>query len=85
MNEREVEQVQRELRRGRADPDAFFAQRGIVLSCYEADGWWWAAMKLASRYGRGKSETEAKIRAVERWIVEQEGPDLRRRPGDSLP
>jgi hypothetical protein len=87
MNEAEVERAQRELHRGLDDPDAFFAERGIILSCCRADREWWAYLGRRSQhpYGEGPSERRAKESAVRRWMVEQEHPDLRRHPGEPLP
>jgi hypothetical protein len=82
----EIERVQRELRRGLVDPDRFFADRGITLSAYEAaDEWWVALGSHATQYGRGASAQDAKVSAVRRWMVEQEGPDLARKKGETLP
>jgi hypothetical protein len=86
MNGSNVEDTRQQLERGLSDPDGFFAGRGLTLTCHTADGVWWAALaESAPRYGRGPSELEAKRSAVRRWIVEEEGPDLRRQPGDPLP
>jgi hypothetical protein len=86
VNGRNVERTRQQLERGQSGPDGFFAERGFTLTCHTADGVWWAALgESAPRYGRDPSELEAKRSAVRRWIVEEEGPDLRRRPGDPLP
>ena len=75
-----------ELRRGLDDPDGFFSDRGFQLECTEIDGEWWAELSPSvPRYGRGATEPEAKDSAVRRWMVEEDGPDLRRRPGEPLP
>jgi hypothetical protein len=79
-------------RRGRADPDAYFAERGMVLICGQR-GTQWAAdpcfpdegRKALVGYGIGDTEAAATVSALERWLVEQDAPDLRRRPGDPLP
>jgi hypothetical protein len=61
-----------------ADPDAYFAELGFDLPCYEADGFWWADLfrlgndRPVPRYGRGDSPDDAKASALRRWIVEQE-------------
>jgi hypothetical protein len=82
----EVERAQRELRRGIENPDGFFALRGITLSCWHDGDTWWAAIgEQARQYGRGETERDAKVRAVRRWMTEEEGPDLQRRPGQPLP
>jgi hypothetical protein len=58
----ETEEVRARLSRGHADPDGFFADRGFVLSCYEAEGEWWCDLgkvgreHAAPRYGRGVSQ-----------------------------
>lgn len=84
--EQENAEAAAKLRKGLAGPDAFFRERGMTLSCSEADGFWWAGFsESASRYGRGSSEEEAKLSAVRRWMAEQEAPDLRRQPGEPLP
>jgi hypothetical protein len=73
----EVERAQRDLRRGIEDPDAFFAARGMVLTCwYDGEVWWAATSERARQYGRGDSEGDAKVSAVRRWMTEQEHPDL---------
>ena len=81
-----MRRAQRELRRGIADPEAFFSERGITLTCWRDGETWWAATSDRSRqYGRGTSEEEARVAAVRRWTTEQEAPDLQRRPGQPLP
>jgi hypothetical protein len=89
---RRIEEARETLRRGVTDPDRYFAERdGICLDAYESDGEWWCDLRtpgrerVISRYGRGMSAPDCKESAVRRWAIEQEGPDLTRRPGDSLP
>jgi hypothetical protein len=86
MDGSNVERTRQQLERGLSDPDGLFAERGLPLTSHTADGVWWAALgESAPQYGRGPSELQAKRSAVRRWIVEEEGPDLRRRSGDPLP
>ena len=87
----ETEDARNRLSAGLADPDEFFADRGFALDCHESDGEWWCDLtkptheNVAARYGRGSSAADAKAHAVQRWVVEQEPADLRRRPGEPLP
>jgi hypothetical protein len=84
--DKEAARAREALRRGLADPDAFFWDRGIALTFRETDNGW--AVDLGTRlrsYGSGETLFDAKLSAVPRWMVEQEGPDLRRLPGESLP
>ena len=92
MNQWEEARAQRvqaaadELHSGLDDPVAFFARRGMTVSCDEHDGVWWASLgPRATRYGRGTSELDAMKSAVRRWMSEQEHPDLSRKPGEPLP
>ncbi len=88
---REIQATRDRLRQGLADPDAFFAERGFELGCYEADGEWWCDLgpsrgaSALRRYGSGESLVTCKESAVHRWVTEQESSDLERRPGDRLP
>ena len=90
----ETRRAAAKLRAGLADPDAFFAARGSHLVCYRAEGRWWADVEWEPgrsliRYGGGGHEgpdrDAAKRSAVRRWMYEQEHPNLRREPGESLP
>jgi hypothetical protein len=97
MANREVGRAQRELRRGRQDPDAFFADRGFTVVCHQVQSGWWADLWLTTRlheegyqgthhgFGVGPSEWDSKVSAVERWMYQEEHPDLRRQSGDPLP
>jgi hypothetical protein len=82
--EAEVERAQRELHRGIADPDAFFADRGIVLTCWYDGEEWWAATSDALVNTGAERQTRTR-RSRRRRMTEQEHPDLQRRPGQSLP
>jgi hypothetical protein len=82
--------VNRSLRRTVASDDA--CDIAFVSTLIQERFWFLAFLfvrptgsRAAPRYGRGPSELEAKRSAVRRWIVEEEGLDLRRRPGDPLP
>jgi hypothetical protein len=62
-----------------SDPDDYFAARDFDLVCHEDGGVWWADLhrrggSVVSRYGRGPNCAEAKARALQRWLVEQEPP-----------
>ncbi len=65
------------------DPDAFFALRSFDIRSYEADGCWWADLvrhgtdNCVPRYGRGESETAAKVSRA--WSL-----DLRAGAGGDL-
>jgi hypothetical protein len=62
----------------REETEAFFRGRGWRTKTHRTDGKWWADIISEStsaevpRYGRGSTETEAVIRAKQRWVVEQE-------------
>ena len=81
----EAQLAREKLRRGLADPDGFFRNRGIELAAVEGDGQWWAGWERAPRYGSGSTPGEAKLGAVRRWMSEQEHPDLRRRQENRCP
>lgn len=78
------------LREAESDPDAFFAERGIVVRIHGDNTLYWADLFSAdsdrpawARYGRGDTPEGATYAAVVRWLG-QEASDLERRPVDPL-
>ena len=89
---RDLADRSRTLAEGLSDPEAFFAQRGCALRCHETDGEWWADLAGVGSdrpgwigFGGGATKDLAMASAVRRWLIEQEAPDPKRRPGDRLP
>lgn len=92
----ETNRARQRLDAGVSNPKRFFATRGFGLRCYKDGSEWWCdlgrrrdwrrrPLNWARRYGRGPTKEASRESAVRRWLIEQEPPDLERRPGDRLP
>ena len=63
-----------------SEAEAYFRDRRLRIRTHQTDGRWWADLVSTDsdfevpQYGVGATETEAVIRAKQRWRVEQEPP-----------